>query len=499
MPTKEIKELRQSGKLDEALAMARAELQADPGNIWSKRNLSWVYYELLKKSNSPHQFEEFHAWLEELSKLELTAEETMLFDNLCWQVGKMLFGLIKENPHDSSRELRLWNLVRSYPFPKPSVGYSFLFKAFHKSLKETDRYLEFADWWGFEHFMPADYEKEKLPDGKELMSIVEQAYIAYAKHLLPRQSLQGQVHFDRSKAESFLPAITELIEKHPQYQYPAYFMAKLLLALGDKGNMLQYLLPFAKRKRNDFWVWDILAEAFADDPEKVFACYCKALSCRSSEDMLVNLRQRMARLLIGRKLFNEARAEIDLLVKARKDAGYGIPAEVADWQGQSWYKSAAAANSNFSLYKTWLSLAESLLYGDVPEESVIVEFVNADKKMLNFIASETKFGFFKYKRFLSDVQIGDTLKVRFQEGTVGGVYKVYTVAKASDPAFEEKFKKEITGLVKIPAGKLYGFIEDVYIHPKLVTKLNLVNGAQHTGVAIRSYNSEKKQWGWKLI
>lgn len=366
-------------------------------------------------------------------------------------------------------------------------------------MKETDRYLEFADWWGFEHFMQADYEKEKLPDGKELMSIVEQAYIAYAKHLLPRQSLQGQVHFDRSKAEAFLPSITELIEKHPQYQYPAYFMAKLLLALGDKGNMLQYLLPFAKRKRNDFWVWDILAEAFADDPEKVFACYCKALSCRSSEDMLVNLRQRMARLLIGRKLFNEARTEIDLLVKARKDAGYGIPAEVADWQGQSWYKSAAAANPNFSLYKTWLSLAESLLYGNVPEESVIVEFVNADKKMLNFIASETKFGFFKYERFLSDVQIGDTLKVRFQEGTVGGVYKVYTVAKASDPAFEEKFKKEITGLVKIPAGKLYGFIEDVYIHPKLVTKLNLVNGAQHTGVAIRSYNSEKKQWGWKLI
>lgn len=32
---------------------------------------------------------------------------------------------------------------------------------------------------------------------------------------------------------------------------------------------------FAKKKCNDFWVWEILAQAFPNEPDKVFACYCK--------------------------------------------------------------------------------------------------------------------------------------------------------------------------------------------------------------------------------
>jgi hypothetical protein len=77
-----------------------------------------------------------------------------------------------------------------------------------------------------------------------------------------------------------------------------------LLALGDKDNMLDSLLPFAKKKRNDFWVWQILSEAFSNDPKKVFACYCKALSCKSPEEMLVGIRQKMAKELISKKLLN---------------------------------------------------------------------------------------------------------------------------------------------------------------------------------------------------
>jgi hypothetical protein len=55
----------------------------------------------------------------------------------------------------------------------------------HKGMKESHRYIEFADWWDFKNFRPEDFQKEKMPNGKEVMAIAEQAYIAYAKHLLP--------------------------------------------------------------------------------------------------------------------------------------------------------------------------------------------------------------------------------------------------------------------------------------------------------------------------
>jgi hypothetical protein len=116
--------------------------------------------------------------------------------------------------------------------------------------------------------------------------------------------------------------------------------------------------------------------------------------------MLVNLRQRMAGLLISKNLFNEAKTEIDLLVESRTTHGFKIPNDVIGWQSKDWYKNAVAKKSNIDFYKQYIPVAESLLFSDTPEETVIVEFVNSDKKILNFIASETKFGFFKYDRFL---------------------------------------------------------------------------------------------------
>ena len=189
MPAKEIKELRQSGKLEEALTMAKTELDAQPENIWGKRNISWVFYDYLKQSVLQQDVDNFITWLREIQNLSLPEEEKILFDNLAWQIGSMVFKLVSSD--DNSRFDKLFKLLeitQTFPFTKPSEGYSFLFKSFHKALKETDRYLQFADWWGFDNFRTEDFQKEKLDNGREVMAIVEQAYIAYAKHLLPKQN-----------------------------------------------------------------------------------------------------------------------------------------------------------------------------------------------------------------------------------------------------------------------------------------------------------------------
>lgn len=499
MPAKEIKELRQAGKLEDALLMAKAELEAQPENIWAKRNLSWVCYEYLKQNNSPEHFDLFIYWLKEIQNLELPIEEKMLFEQLSWQVGKMIFGLLKYENVDLHKYILLFEAVQAFHFTKPSDGYSFLFKALHKAFKDTNNYIQFADWWDFKNFMPEDFQKDKLPNGKEVMSIAEQAYITYAKHLLPNKTQFGEMIFDKDKASAFLPVLSEIVDNYPQFQYPAYFKAKLLLALGNKDNILDSLLPFVKKKRNDFWAWEILAEAFSNDSEIVFACYCKALSCNSPEEMLVSLRQKMARLLIAKEFHNEAKTEIELLVKAITEHGFKLPNQVASWQEQGWYKNAISQKSNIMFYKEHIPVAESLLFSDIPEEAVIVEFVNTDKKMLNFIASESKFGFFKYDRFFKNLQVTDTLKVRFQSGSNEGMYQLYTAIKTNDESFRKKFVKNVAGIVKILPGRTFGFLEDAFIHPAKVSQLKLVDGVHLEGQAIKSYNQEKKQWGWKLI
>jgi hypothetical protein len=500
MPAKEIKELRQSGKLEEALHLAKLELDADAENVWAKRNISWVYYEYLKQNCSPNNFENFTFWLGEIVNLNLPEEDKLLFDQLSWQIGKMLFLILKEFPQDNCKCFELFDVVKSFHFSKPSEGYSFLFKAFHKTLKDGNRYIEFADWWGFQNFRAEDFQKEKMPNGKDIMSISEQAYIAYSKQLLPKQvSFQGDLDFNIEKVRGFLPKLSEVVDNYPDMQYPAYFNAKLLLALGDKENMLEHLLPFAKKKRNDFWVWEILAEAFDNDKEKLFACYCRALLCKSPDEMIVGLRLKMARILISKDLRAEAKAEIESLVNTRNEKGYKIPFEVLTWRALDWYNSTEPSTSNDTLYKEYAPYAEAILFSDLPEISVIVEFVNREKKMLNFIASEKKFGYFKYDRFLSDVKVGEILKVRIQGGKDGGMHQIYTMKKCQDDEFKKRFIKSVKGVVKIPEGKSFGFIEDVFISPAFVSINNLKDGSDFSSFAIKSYNKEKGQWGWKLI
>jgi hypothetical protein len=497
MPAKEIKELRQAGKLEEAYAMAKAELEADLSNIWGKRNLSWVLYSQLDELAS--NLDLFLEKIKEVKELDLAASEEMFFENISIVISKAARIITREATLDINKIYRLFDSIKELPLKRNSKWFSVLYNVMHKGMKDSNRYIEFADWWDFKNFRPEDFQKEKMPNGKEIMAIAEQAYIAYAKHLLPKQTQHGEIIFDKGKAKAFLSVLSQIVEDYPQFQYPAYFNAKLLLALGNKDNLLESLLPFAKKKRNDFWVWEILAEAFSGDSEKIFACYCKALSCKSPDEMLVSLRQKMARLLIEKKLYNEAKTEIDLLVHARTAQSFRIPAEVTNWQAMNWYKTAVSFKSNLNFYKSFLPIAEEHLYSDVAVESVIVEFVNSDKKILNFIASESKFGFLKYDRFLSEVKVGDTLKVRFQGGSNEGLYKLYTAIKVNDESFKKQFIKEIQGIVRIPLGKAFGFIDDVFIPPSFVSKHKLGDGVQFIGKAIKSFNKEKRQWCWKVF
>jgi hypothetical protein len=78
-----------------------------------------------------------------------------------------------------------------------------------------------VDWWDLQNFMPSDFKKEVIPNGREIMSIAEQAYIAYAKHLLPKQTIFGDKIFNRDKAASFQIILSQLVEDYPQFQYPS--------------------------------------------------------------------------------------------------------------------------------------------------------------------------------------------------------------------------------------------------------------------------------------
>jgi hypothetical protein len=530
MPSKEIKELRKVGRLYEALDMALAEMQEDPDNIWTKRNISWVYYEYLKQNCSAGGYGEFVKFLKKVSELDLPEDEKMLFDSLAFQIGKMIFALLKEYPVNNNRIKELFDISRRLHFSRTSESFSFLFKGFHKGFKLSENYIAFADWWDFNNFREEDFNKEELPNGKEVMAIAEQGYIAYSKHLLKGESapednnvenfqshianhlindpfnfivgdieLPNNKYLQKDKIKLFLQNLEGIIVSYPHLEYLIYYKAKLLLALNEQQEVLKTIIPFAKKRRNDFWVWDLISEAHLNDEEICLACYCKALKSSAPEEMLMGVRKKLTFLLVNRQLFNEAKTEINQLLRVIKSQEFKVPNHINKWISEKWFLEATDLGINDALYNKHYIIAENLLFNDIEEEPIIVEYINKSKRIIHFFNKDSQSGYFKYDRFLKDPKIGDVLQVRFQQFSTNQPSKLFTVRSSENETFRNRFVIPIEGTVKIPAGKLYGFINNVYIHPSTIVKKKLIDGSIAKGFAVKTFNSEKNQWGWKFL
>lgn len=499
MSTKEIKELRQSGKLDEAIQMAYQALESDPANIWNKRAAGWVHYEYLKKYANIAHYDSFTKQLLMIKDLNFPEGENMMFNQCAWQIGKLVFSLQRQEPLDYGKINDVYHIIQNFHFERPSEAYSFIYKSFHGGNQNWSKYLDFADWWGFDNFLSDDYLEEEFK-GRKSMSIVEQAYIAYSKKLLegePVDSTGQHWGVNKSKIEQFMPKLEKVVDDYPRYQYPAYYMAKLLLVLGEKENVLSAFLPFAKLKKNNFWVWELMSEIF-DDEEIKFACYCKALNLKAREDFLVKMRQSFAVRLINRKLYDEAKTEIKIVVDTRTKNGWKIPNQISHWMEEGWYKDSKSKANNQKLYSEYVNMADEILFQDTPEEIVVVQYVNTHKSMLNFVKNKNKHGFFNYSNQLDKPQIGDILKVRFRGDGDNGFYNVLS-AKAAEPDTPTNALKNIEGILKVISPHNFGFVGDVFVDSKFIVDYNLKNDETVEGKALLSYNKKKNEWGWKAI
>jgi hypothetical protein len=500
MSFKEVQKLRKSGKLDEALTMANQDLEREPANIWNKRSIAWVYHDYLKEYASKENLENFIEYLDKIKSLELPADENMVFDTCAFQIGKLIFALAHDEHIDYNVINQIFEYLKNFHFTKPSESYSFLYKAFHKFHKKWANYLQFADWWNFDNFSSQDYLYSQFRD-KKIMSIVEQAYIAYSKKILEGEEeciddIFIEKNINKDRIQEFIPKLDLIIEKHPEYQYPPYFKAKLLLALGDEEKVLSNFLPFAKKKRNDFWVWELLADTFQAEDERKLACLCKALSLKTPNEFLINTRQKLAEILVNESKFQEAKTEIVKILSVRKDNNWKIPQQLTEWTKQEWYKNTQSQKDNSFFYKRHVKIAEEILFADIPEEIVVVEFVNENKSILNFIKDKTKHGFFKYAGMVDKPEIGDLIGVRFRGEGKNGFYKVLSIRKITDETSCDALK-QFSGDLKMREPATFGFVDDVFIEPQLIVTHELKKHEKIKGKAVLSFNKKKNVWGWK--
>lgn len=495
MAFKEVMNLRKTGNSQEAYEMAINDYQQNSDDIWSKRALGWCLFDAIKANASFAHRDEFIAKLSELNALEIPADETMIWNNIIWPINAIVRECSNMQIIPTDFLSTLFDLIQVFPFSKPSKEYSVLLKAFMTIKDKWQRFTEFCDWWGFDNFQDEDYTPEILPNGRKMsISTVEGTYLAYAKHLISKR--------DKEAISMFIPKMQDLAEKHPEMQYPNYYIGKMLLALGNtKSETLNYILPFVRKKQSEFWAWQLLAESLAEDDEKCMACLLRAVHCHTQDAFLVNLYLMLADAFKQLKYYADARFYLDKYLKVKNDSQTHISYNASTMQKEDWYINANGQKPSYNL--DYLTISNEILFGDVPETNAVVSFVNKDKKMATIVYGLKKEGFFKYDRYLKRLDVGNTLKIRIAEASSEGYLKINSVRISNDNLFNDFFQK-VSGVVSTNKAMTAYFLKtndgnSYYIPTELANRTQIKSEDVISALILYSYNKKRSEWNWSCI
>ena len=486
--------MRKSGNMEEAYNMAISDYNQNQSDEWAKRALSWCIYDILKSNASFSCGKVFVAKLRELKDLQMPASEELFWKNIVWPINAFLRDCSKNPRMTANGYSVVFDLIKDFHFIKPSLEYSLLLNAFLKG-KEKDWHeiVDFCDWWNFVNFRPEDYQCETLPNGKKMpLSLVENAYITCSKVLLKTQDVEC--------VQTFIPQLQALADEHPEMLYLNYYLGKMYIAFGGNDeDAMKSILPFVRKKQNEFWAWQLLAEALEKDGEKCMACLLRAANCHTQEQFLVGLYLTLARAFEQLGFYNDARFYLDKYCRVKQETQAKISNEAHKMMEKEWYAEALGKEPSYQL--DYMSITNDLLYGDMPETDAVVSYVNAEKKIVTIVYGEKKEGFFKYDRFVKKLNVGDFLKIRIDGTSAEGHMKMLSVTK-TDNIISTSFCKTIEGTVTSNKTKTVFFLksgnQSYFITPKMKND-KLVVGETLSAVALYSYNRKKEEWGWICV
>lgn len=496
----EITQLRREGKIDEALALAKTMLAQSPSDRYARTTMAWCLKakcEMSAKSGDYTAFLEAFKHLPELRLGEI-GEQTMA-NRFSWDM-KTLFDALARIPEIAlSTASQIIEVLPRLSFKKPDKYYTLLADVFMKVRESQNSpwqgFIPFMDWFDFDNFMPEDYQKIPLSNGKSMPSVAERAYSNYYK-TLAKGLEQGKDLGDT--ARGFVQQLKKVCQLYPQFQYIPYHRALLLIALGEKDEARKALLPFIKRRGNEFWVWDALCDT-SDDPEVKLSCLCRALMCKTDPNFLGKVHIKAAQLMHELGHDGNARAELRAMQKTYSANGWNIPREAVTIARNDWYQSAIAADNNLEFYKNHLGASEQFLYMDIPETEVLVTYLNREKKICNFITNKRKRGFFSFKGIKVKLFENEILRVRFDaEVSEDKPMRILTLSKPKDISqYVGMFFKKIEGRLNIRDAQQFGFVGDIFVSPDLCSCLS--DGDNVSGTAVLTYNRKKESYGWKAV
>ena len=409
----EVNELRKSGKLHEALAMALDDLRNDD-SAWSRKAIFWVDNDLLKKAVAEGDSDSAQRLLAEMEEhsSHFVADEysdkalhyARLKANHHWQEVRDAVEKSKGNARDAEQA---YNTVKAfydagqldssqlqdfgwiiYRYCKQIVGWYDSSKAraalatylkldverpsllhsgilrlaieLEKNNKANFKFTRFLEMWGFDNFSDDDWRQFRTDDGKTLPSVVQNAIYKYVAELKDDKIT--------TVPDAFVALLDKAIERMPRVPMLQYQKARLLGIVGKRDEAFAILKELPAKIKQPF-LWGDIAD-LAPTRELSIAALCKLITEQRNENFLGDARLRLAKLLIADGRYKEALREAETFYDARRAAGWKIDDDYVAVRSAIPIDTKLIADNN-ALYKKQLESLEELLYTDAIEQVMV--------------------------------------------------------------------------------------------------------------------------------
>lgn len=317
---KQAKEFSKAGNHKKAVEIYRDILVADPTNKEVKYSLGWEYYRL--------------------------AQEQIKYEDINVNAIKIWLNQYLKLQPERSTQLH-------------SVFLNLALKLYNKK-KDCLDFVVFLRIWGVDGFRKEDFEASVNPDTNEAyQSLAEKVISAAVKQAVDK----GEADF----LLSIIPLLDKVIIRSTDPIWLNYYKSKALCVLGSYEEAFVLALELAKKKVGEYWVWEFLGDIQGNiNLENSFSCYCRALSLKPKEEYIAGLRFKLAKILIEKNLYSEAKYEIDSIINAKGKNGHKIPDEVQEFFSLSWYQDVKLLESNQGVYDSNIDVTDNLLLSNLP-------------------------------------------------------------------------------------------------------------------------------------
>lgn len=537
MSIADVKNLRNQNRFEEAYKMSKQDLDINPNDLWLKRSHGWSIYYMIKKHVQAGEEEVAKKYLSEFNLLEIPKEDLLIHERisyfrnaisenyvaskklvrdgkfreafdlhagddtvkseqLAWTLYYLLRYYNKVKNQDQSELMTRLKIFCSKAIPQKQLVYKLILQEMIRlPLDYWNRvaisgYLEHLGL--FEVLDQEDFEKQEF-EGKKLISLAERLHIAYAKALIREQA-------SHDKVSKYLEEVVEgKLEKCRGMLYVPFFKAKLLLEIGDREKGMEAFVPFAKKKQGEFWVWQVFAEYYQEDPNLYLSCLCRAMTCRTLPEFLSGIKERLITHLISIGEYDWAKSELIQLLQIREKQGWGIRTSHKNQRESVWYAEAKEVPLK-NKYTEYSEAAEQLIYSQkerskIEEIAIVVDHINDDKKIFSFTTIDKTSGFGNYS---TKPKLGQGYMLKGSK-TNSGFYQIQSLKEIENHNQIDRIRKNFSGSVIQPKDKDFGFVEGVFLNPRWIKEYGIKSGDIVSGIAVLAPAKGKSDWAWKVI